>query len=115
MLPVPFRFENRMFDFPRAQSFLLDYLYAALLDAEALQVDASDDEAFDSEAIENQGAVSVGELYDAVGEVVTTANSLRKLQHDTNTNLLKYKIPLKIIRPIPHYLFLKRLAPKGSR
>jgi hypothetical protein len=111
-LPVPFRFGRKTYPFPRSQSHLLDYLYSALRDAERLQAEAPEDEYFDLEAIENRGAVSVEELIDATAGLLTTLGSLRKLQHDTNANLLKFKLPLKIVRPIPGYLLLKRLPRK---
>jgi hypothetical protein len=59
-----------------------------------------------------KGSVSVEDLAKAVyeGEDVIE-EKLRKLVHDTNTRLLKHKLPFEIISPMPSFYVLKRLPP----
>lgn len=88
----PFRHQGLKYEFPYRQSLLLQYLR-------------------DGKRVGESEVIS--EIY-APKEISRKEGALRKLQADTNTKLLKYKLPFRIVRPVSQCLALKKDSHRGN-
>ena len=93
--PAPFRYGRQSYPFPYRQSLILECLRCM------------------KEIAVTEALVHVWGGTGLSGSNIE--NRLHKLQSDTNSNLLKFNLPLTITRPGPGILLLKRLSARGKR